>query len=243
MEVLNDILGYKNRKIYQDNDCFSFSLDSVMLANFATIRLRDKMIADLGCGNGVVPLIMSLRTDKNIIGVEIQKKMADMARRSVEYNDLSDRINIINMNMKDFADSDYFESFDLITCNPPYFKVNDKNYFNDSYEKMIARHEVEINLEELLVVARKLLKNNGNFAIVHRPERLMEILFEFKKNHIEPKRIQFVYEKISKGSTLVLIEGQKNGSEGLKIENPIVMYSEDGSMTDGYARLQVEVRK
>ena len=243
MEVLNDILGYKNRKIYQDNDCFSFSLDSVMLANFATIRLRDKMIADLGCGNGVVPLIMSLRTDKNIIGVEIQKKMADMARRSVEYNDLSDRINIINMNMKDFSDSDYFESFDLITCNPPYFKVNDKNYFNDSYEKMIARHEVEINLEELLVVARKLLKNNGNFAIVHRPERLMEILFEFKKNHIEPKRIQFVYEKISKGSTLVLIEGQKNGSEGLKIENPIVMYSEDGSMTDGYARLQVEVRK
>ena len=243
MEVLNDILGYKNRKIYQDNDCFSFSLDSVMLANFATIRLRDKTIADLGCGNGVVPLIMSLRTDKNIIGVEIQEKMADMARRSVEYNGLSSQINILNMNMKDFADGDFFESFDLITCNPPYFKVNDKNYFNDSYEKMIARHEVEINLEELLVVARKLLKNNGNFAIVHRPERLMEILFEFKKNHIEPKRIQFVYEKITKGSTLVLIEGQKNGNEGLKIENPIVMYNEDGSMTDGYAGLQVEVRK
>ena len=243
MEVLNDILGYKNRKIYQDTDCFSFSLDSVMLANFATIRFRDKSIADLGCGNGVIPLIMSLRTDKEIVGVEIQEKMAAMARRSVEYNGLSKQINILNMNMKDFAKGTYFESFDLVTCNPPYFKVNDKNYFNDSYEKMVARHEVEINLSDLLVTARKLLKNNGNFAIVHRPERLMEILLEFRKNHIEPKRLQFVYERISKGSTLVLIEGQKNGKEGLKIENPIVMYNEDGSMTDSYALLQVEVRK
>lgn len=242
MEVLNDILGYNNRKIYQDNDCFSFSLDSIMLANFSTIRLRDKLIADLGCGNGVIPLILSLRTDKKIIGVELQEKLYNMAKKSVEYNDLSDKIEIINMNMKDFADSDYFESFDLITCNPPYFKVNDKNYFNDSYEKMIARHEIEINLPDLLICAKKLLKNNGNFAIVHRPERLMEILLEFRKNSIEPKRIQFVYEKISKGSTLVLVEGQKNGKEGLKIENPIVMYNEDGTITDDYALLQEEVR-
>lgn len=242
MEVLNDILGYKNRKIYQDTDCFSFSLDSVMLANFATIRLRDKLICDLGCGNGVIPLILSLRTNKNIVGVELQKKLCDMAVKSVNLNNLSEQIKIINMNMKDFVNSEYFESFDIITCNPPYFKVNDKNYFNDSYEKMIARHEIEINLSELLLVVNKLLKNNGNFAIVHRPERLMEILFEFKKNHIEPKRIQFVHEKLSKGSTLVLIEGQKNGNDGLKIENPIIMYNEDGSITDDYALLQEEVR-
>ena len=243
MEVLNDILGYKNRKIYQDDECFSFSLDSVMLANFATMRFRDKNIADLGCGNGVIPLIISLRTEKHIVGVELQEKLADMARRSVDLNGLSDQISIVNMNMKQFADGEYFESFDLITCNPPYFKINDKNYVNDSYAKMIARHEVEINLSELLIVARKLLKNNGNFAIVHRPERLMEILFEFRKNKIEPKRIQFVYEKISKGSTLVLVEGQKNGREGLKIENPIVMYNDDGTMTDYYSRLQLEVIK
>lgn len=243
MIVLNDILGYRDRKIYQDSDCFSFSLDSVMLANFATIRLRDKLIADLGCGNGVIPLILSLRTDKNIIGIEIQEKLANMAKDSVNLNGLSEQINIINMNMKDFVNTDYFESFDLITCNPPYFKVNDKNFFNDSYEKMVARHELEINLSDLLVVANKLLKNNGNFAIVHRPERLMEILLEFKKNHIEPKRIQFVYEKIDKGSTLVLVEGQKNGKTGLQIENPIIMFNNDESMTDYYASLQVEVRK
>ena len=242
MEVLNDILGYKNRKIFQDTDCFSFSLDSIMLANFATIRLKDKRIIDLGCGNGVIPLIMSLRCDKKIIGVELQSKLADMAKRSIEYNDLTDTIEIINCNMKDYVSDETFESFDLITCNPPYFKVNDKNYFNDNIEKVIARHEVEITLSELMVIVKKLLKNNGNFAIVHRTDRLMEILSEFRKNNIEPKRVRFVHEKSNKESTLVLIEGQKNGKVGLKVENPFILYNEDGSETEEYKKLLVEVK-
>lgn len=242
MEVLNDILGYKNRKIFQDTDCFSFSLDSIMLANFATIRLKDKRIVDLGCGNGVIPLIMSLRCDKKIIGVELQSKIADMAKRSIEYNGLTDTIEIINCNMKDYVSDETFESFDLITCNPPYFKVNDKNYFNDNIEKVIARHEVEITLSELMVIVKNLLKNNGNFAIVHRTDRLMEILSEFRKNNIEPKRVRFVHEKSNKESTLVLIEGQKNGKVGLKVENPFILYNEDGSETEEYKKLLVEVK-
>ena len=242
MEVLNDILGYKNRKIFQDTDCFSFSLDSIMLANFVTIRLKDKKIVDLGCGNGVIPLIMSLRCDKKIIGVELQSKLADMAKRSVDYNNLNDFIEIINCNMKDYVSDETFESFDLITCNPPYFKVNDKNYFNDNIEKVIARHEVEITLSELMVIVKKLLKNNGNFAIVHRTDRLMEILSEFRKNNIEPKRVRFVHEKSNKESTLVLIEGQKNGKVGLKVENPFILYNEDGSETEEYKKLLAEVK-
>ena len=242
MEVLNDILGYKNRKIFQDTDCFSFSLDSIMLANFVTIRLKDKKIVDLGCGNGVIPLIMSLRCDKKIIGVELQSKLADMAKRSVDYNNLNDFIEIINCNMKDYVSDETFESLDLITCNPPYFKVNDKNYFNDNIEKVIARHEVEITLSELMVIVKKLLKNNGNFAIVHRTDRLIEILSEFRKNNIEPKRVRFVHEKSNKESTLVLIEGQKNGKVGLKVENPFILYNEDGSETEEYKRLLVEVK-
>ena len=242
MEVLNDILGYKNRKIFQDTDCFSFSLDSIMLANFATIRLKDKKIVDLGCGNGVIPLIMSLRCDKKIIGVELQNKLADMAKRSVDYNGLNDVIEIINTNMKDYVSDETFESFDLITCNPPYFKVNDKNFFNDNIEKVIARHEVEITLSELMVIVKKLLKNNGNFAIVHRTDRLMEILSEFRKSNIEPKRVRFVHEKSNKESTLVLIEGQKNGKVGLKVENPFILYNEDGSETEEYKKLLVEVK-
>lgn len=242
MEVLNDILGYKNRKIFQDTDCFSFSLDSIMLANFATIRLKDKKIVDLGCGNGVIPLIMSLRCNKKIIGVELQSKVADMAKRSVDYNGLNDVIEIIKTNMKDYVSDETFESFDLITCNPPYFKVNDKNFFNDNIEKIIARHEVEITLSELMVIVKKLLKNNGNFAIVHRTDRLMEILSEFRKNNIEPKRVRFVHEKRNKESTLVLIEGQKNGKVGLKVENPFILYNEDGSETEEYKKLLVEVK-
>lgn len=241
MERLDDILGYKNRKIYQDDDCFSFSLDSIMLANFATIRMRDKNILDLGCGNGVIPLILSLRTDKKIVGVELQKKLANLAIKSVEYNGLESQIEILNINMKDYVNTETMEKYDLITCNPPYFKVNGENYFNLSLEKVIARHEVEVTLDDVFCISKKLLKNNGNFAIVHRPVRLMKIFDLFRKNNIEPKRLQFVYEKISKESTLVLVEGQKGGKTGLKIERPFILYNEDGTMTKEYESLCREV--
>lgn len=243
MEVLNDILGYKNMKIFQDADCFAFSLDSILLANFATIRIRDKKIVDLCSGNGVIPLILSLRTKKDIIGVELQEKLSSLANKSIIYNELSDRISMVNMNIKDFCSEDNIEKYDLITCNPPYFKVNEKNFFKLSQEKKIARHEVEITLSEVINISKKLLKNGGNFAIVHRPERLMEILFEFRSNGIEPKKIQFVYENVEKGSTLVLIEGQKSGKPGLKIERPFILYDLDGTMTDEYSKLLIEVRK
>ena len=245
MEVINDILGYKNRKIYQNTNYFSFSLDSVMLANFATIRIRDKKIVDLGCGNGVIPLIMSLRTDKKIIGVELQNELCSLATKSVILNKLEENIEIINQNMKDFCDMrDNSNKFDLIVCNPPYFKVNaEKNYFNLSKEKLIARHEVEINLEDLFSCVRKIISNNGNFAIVHRPERLLEILDLYRKYQIEPKRICFVYENLEKGSNLVLIEGQRNGKRGLKIERPFILYDKFGKYSKEYERLLVEVNK
>ena len=245
MEVVNDILGYKNRKIFQNTDYFSFSLDSVLLANFATIRIRDKKIVDLGCGNGVIPLIMSLRTDKKILGVELQEKLFALAQKSVSFNNLDDRIQLINQNMKDFANNiENINQFDLVVCNPPYFKVNDKkNFFNESREKLIARHEVEINLEELFTCAKKILANDGNFAMVHRPERMLEILELYRKNGIEPKRIRFVYEKINKDCNLILIEGQKNGKVGLKIEKPLLLYKDDDSYSDEYGSLLVEVAK
>lgn len=242
MEVLNDILGYSNRKIYQNTDYFSFSLDSVMLANFVTVRLRDSNFLDLGTGNGVIPLILSLRTSKNIIGVELQKSLATLASKSVSYNHLEKQINIICCDMKDFVSSDTIEKFDVITCNPPYFKVNDKNYFNESEEKRIARHEVCISLDDVVMISSKLLKNNGNFAIVHRTDRLLEIFDLFRKYHIEPKRVRFVHEFVNKPSTLVLIEGTKNGKPGMKIENPFIMYLENGSKTLEYEKFLVEVK-
>ncbi len=245
MEVINDILGYKDRKIYQDTNYFKFSLDSVMLANFATIRARDKNIVDLGCGNAVIPLILSLRTDKKILGVELQEELCSLAEKSVKINNLEKQIEIEHVNIKDFAkNNDNCNKYDLVVCNPPYFKVNEeKNFFNMEKQKVIARHEVEITLEELFASARKILSNDGNFAIVHRPERLLEILDLYRKNKIEPKRIRFVYENLDKGSTLVLVEGQMNGKCGLKIEKPFVLYKEDGTYTSEYKKLLEEAVK
>ncbi len=234
MKVINDVLGYKNLKIYQDTEFFKFSLDSVMLANFVTINLRNRKILDLGCGNGIIPLILSRRTKADIVGVEIQKSVSSLASKSVIYNNLEKQISIINQDMKEYFKNIESDTFDVITCNPPYFELHSNSCVNKISEKMLARHEVTITLHDVFMIARKLLKNGGNFAIVHRPERLLEILDLFRNFHLEPKRIQFVYEKLTKSPILVLIEGSKSGKPGLKIERPFVLYDESGSKSLEY---------
>ena len=241
MEVINDILGYKNRKIVQDTNFFSFSLDSIMLANFVNIRYSDEKIIDLGTGNGIIPLILSLRTNANIEGVELQKKLCLLANKSIQLNNLNNQITIINDNIKSFVNSNRNNMYDVITCNPPYFKFNEKSYLNLQKEKIIARHEIEITLAEIIITAKKLLKDGGNFAIVHRTERLVEILDLLKKNKLEPKRIRFVFQNLQKESTLVLIEAQKNSKSGLKIEKPFILYNNDNTKTFEYDKLIREV--
>ena len=240
MERLDDILGYSDLKIYQNSNFFSFSLDSIILANYSSVRLRDKNIVDFCTGNGVVPIILSRRTENNIIGVEIQEKLADLASKSVEYNKLTDRISIVCSDVKEYSKL-HLNEFDLVLCNPPYFKVEENSSFNDSYEKKIARHEVLINLDEICDCAKKVLKDNGKFCIVHRSDRLMDVLESFRSHGIEPKKIKFVYDNIEKESTLVLVEGQKCGKVGLKVDKPLVLYNKDGSITEEYKRLQEEV--
>ena len=242
MERLDDVLGYKDLKIYQNSSYFSFSLDSIILANYANIRLRDKNIVDFCTGNGAIPLIVSKRTKNNIVGVEIQEKLAELAEKSVEYNKLTDRITIVNEDVNEFS-SRHLNEFDLVLCNPPYFKVEDKSSFNESYEKMIARHEITFNLEDLCKCCKKVLKDNGNLYIVHRSDRLIDIIETLRKHNLEPKRIRFVYENVSKESTLVLVEAQKCGSVGLKVDSPIILYNLDGTVTSEYELLQKEVRK
>lgn len=241
MERINDILGYKNRKIYQDDNFFSFSLDSVILANYSTIRKSDKNILDLCSGNGVVPLIMSLRTDKKIIGVEIQEDLVKLANKSIKYNKLDKQINMICSDIKEFITKDRYDSYDLITCNPPYFNNYDR--VNLSYEKKIARHEILINLEEVISISSKLLKNGGNLSLVHRPERLVEIISLFNNYNIGISRIKFIYDKIDKPAVSILVEGRKNRKCSLKIDKPLIIKNSDGSYTDEYNKLIVEVVK
>lgn len=232
MDVINYLLGYENLKIYQNTNMFNFSLDSVLLANFVTINQNIKKILDIGCGNAVIPLILSTKTDALIDGIEIQEKSYELAVKSVELNKLQDKINIINDDIKNYYKNCETETYDVIVSNPPYFKVNENSNKNDSEYKTIARHEVTLNVEELIVISKKLLKNKGKLAIVHRPERLIEIIDVMKKNNIEPKRICFIYPKKDKESNILLVEGVKNGLPGLKIMPPIYSHNEDGSYTE-----------
>ena len=234
MKVVNDLIGYKNRKIVQDTEMFNFSLDSVLLPNFITINENIKQILDIGTGNAPIPLILSTKTKANIIGYEIQKEVSLLAKESIEINNLQNQITIINDDIKN--NTYETETFDIITCNPPYFEVKDKSKFNKNDYKTIARHEVNLNLEELLKISKKLLKNGGTLGLVHRPERLIDILFQMRKYNIEPKKIRLVYPKKEKEANILLIEGKKNGKKGLKILPPLYSHNEDGTYTEEIQR-------
>ena len=229
MKVVNYLIGYKNIKIVQDTEMFNFSLDSVLLPNFITLNKNIKQILDIGTGNGPIPLILSTKTKAHITGYEIQKEVSELAQESIEINKLQKQITIINDDIKN--NTYETETFDIITCNPPYFEVKENSKFNKNDYKTIARHEVNLNLEQLLKISKKLLKNGGTLGLVHRPERLIDILFQMRKYNIEPKKIRLVYPKKNKEANILLIEGKKNGKKGLKILPPLYSHNEDGSYT------------
>ena len=224
MIVKNRLLNFKDTIIYQDDDYFEFSLDSVLLANFVTIKLADKRIIDLCTGNAPIPMLLSFRTKARIFGVELQKNIYDLGVKSVIENGLNNKIELINCNVLDLNTSDYYEKFDVVTCNPPYFKYEKGNIINPNMGKALARHEIKITLDEIIKIAKHLLKNGGTFSMVHRADRLIEIINIMQKYKIEPKKIRVVYSKIDKPSNTILIEGVKNGKSGLKILNPLIVY-------------------
>ncbi len=230
-KVKNYLLGYKDMFIMQDTDYFNFSLDSVLLANFVTLNKNITKIMDIGCGNAPIPLILSTRTNAEILGVEIQKDLYNLALESVELNNKSNKISIVNDDINNLYLNIESDTYDVITCNPPYFKYNENSNINYNEHKTIARHEVTLDLEKLFKISKKILKNNGVISIVHRPERLIEIIEVMKKNNIEPKRIRLVYPKKEKEANILLIEGVKNGKPGLKIMSPLYSHDEFNEYT------------
>lgn len=231
MEVINDLLNYNNLKIVQNSNWFSFSIDSVLLANFVNVNNKQKIV-DFCTGNAPIPLFLSTKINSNLIGVEIQKEVYDLAVKSIKINGLEDRITIINEDVKEFAKNSQTDVYDLITCNPPYFKYNDKTNINEDNIKAVARHEICLELDDIFKCAKKILKNNGKIAMVHRTDRLVDIIIAMKNNNIEPKRLQFIYPFENSKSNLVLIEGAKNGRTGLILEENIIVHNEDGSYTN-----------
>lgn len=230
--IINDLVYFNNIKIVQNKDYFNFSLDSVLLPYFVQINPSTKRIMDLCTGNAPIPMILSLKTDAEIFGVELQKEIFDLAKQSIDLNKQFKNIKLINEDVKNISNLYETDYFDIITCNPPYFKKQENSIINNNKIKSIARHEIEINLEDIIKVSKKLLKNGGSLNLIHRTDRLIEIIYLMKLNNIEPKRIRFIYPKNGKESNLVLIDGRKNGSTGLKILPPLYVHNEDGSYTD-----------
>jgi len=218
-------------KIIQNSEVFSYSVDSVLLSRFPKLPNRG-LIVDLCAGNGAVGLFASTRTQAQILAVEIQERLADMAQRSIELNDLAQQMQVIHDDLKNLGNYISGSKVDIILCNPPYFKVDEHSNLNGSEHYLLARHEVATNLEEICTIAQRVLKSNGRLAMVHRPDRFLDILETMKNHNLAPKRIQFVYPKQGREANMLLIEAIKDGSpDGLKILPPLFIHEQDGSYT------------
>ena len=221
--VKNDLFDYDNLKIYQYEDKFKFSLDSILLAEFVELKETTKTIVDFCTGNAPVPLILSTKTNAKLYGFELQQNIYKLAKLSVVENNLESQINIVNDNLTNALDYLLPESVDAVTCNPPYFKYDkSKSLINDDDEKAIARHEIAMNLDDLMTSAKYILKNKAPLYIVHRCDRLEEILECLDKYNFKVKKLQFVYAGYKKEAIMVLIKATKNGKSGsLKVMPPI----------------------
>jgi tRNA1(Val) A37 N6-methylase TrmN6 len=226
-----DYLLAENLRIIQSPSVFAFSLDAVLLARFVYVPIQKGNLIDLCSGNGVVPLFLSARTKGQIIGVEIQERLYDMAVRSIEYNGLEQRLQMIHGDIKDMPKQLGYGKFDVVTCNPPYFTTPSKEEINPNEHLAIARHEILCTLEDAVKASSQLAKQGGKVAFVHRPGRLLDIITLMREYRLEPKRIQFVYPKKGKEANTLLIEAIKDGSPDLKISPPLFVYNEDNEYT------------
>ena len=230
MELIHELLGYKNIKIIQDSEMFNFSTDSMQLAYFVSCSPKTSKIIDLGCGNAPIPLFLTMKTKAHIIGVDIQKEIYNI--RSVKLNHFEDQIEIINADIKDIYKIVGTNCFDIVTCNPPYFKYLETSNINKNDYLTIARHEVKITLEDIISESKKLLTEKGSLYLVHRVDRFPEIINLLSKYKFEAKRIRFMYPKVnSDEALLVLIDAKNNANPGLKILPPFYMYDENGEYT------------
>lgn len=203
---------------------FCFSLDSILLADFVKPNYNTKNIIDLGCGNAPIPLFLTLKTKAKITGIEIQTAVYDLAKRSIELNHFEKQIQIINADIKDLYRSLGANTFDLVIANPPYFKYKEGSNINHNDYLTIARHEVKINLQDLIIEARRLLKNTGSFNLVHRTERLAEVIRLLHEAKFGVKRMRFVYSKQESNALLFLVEAKADMKDDVRIEKPLYIY-------------------
>lgn len=228
-----DDLQINHLRIIQNTDGFCFGIDSVLLSEFASDIKSESKVIDLGTGTGILGFLLLGKTRiSNVVGVEVQEEVADMANRSVELNNLKDRFKIINCDIKELLSNVNREEFDVVITNPPYKKTNSGRK-NDNTKKLISRHEILADVYDFVKASNDVLKDKGTLYMVHRPERLSDIICALRKYKIEPKKIRFVYSKEeSTTAKLVMIKAVKNGGEFLQIEKPLYIYKNNGEYTD-----------
>ncbi|EIA4762946.1 tRNA1(Val) (adenine(37)-N6)-methyltransferase [Staphylococcus pseudintermedius] len=224
-----DYLIREDLRIIQNDAVFSFSTDALLLGHFTEVRKRDRIL-DMCAGNGVIPLLLSDKGNNVITGVEIQPQLDNMAVRSVQYNHLEDRITMVEMDINALIQAYSPAQFDLITCNPPYFKANQTNQHQLEAHK-IARHEIYCTLDDCLRVSNHLLKEGGRVVMVHRAERMLDLFESMRHYRIEPKRLHMIFSKPGKAAQTIVVEGRKGGRQGLDIAPPFYIYDEQGDYT------------
>lgn len=228
-ERIDQLMQY-DLEIIQSPDVFSFSLDAVLLGDFAHIRKRDDLkILDLCSGNGAVALMLSQKTKSSIYAVEIQEELVDMAKRSIKLNHLEDQVQVIHKDLKEISKAHY-DSVDIITCNPPYFPMTERGAVNPNEHLAIARHEIYLTLDELMAKISKLLKVNGKAYLVHRPDRFLELMDTMRKYEVTPKRVRFIHPTDEMNANMVLVEGIKRGKEaGFQMLPPLYVHDKSGA--------------
>lgn len=226
-----DDLQRNGYRIIQNRNGFCFGMDAVLLSGFVRAGAKDRIL-DLGTGTGILPLLLHAKTgSKDVTGLEIQEKMAEMAARSVRLNDLEEEVHILEGDIRKIRELFPAKCFDVVTCNPPYMK-NSSGIQNPEEEKAIARHEILCSFEDVARAAAYLLRDGGKFFLVHRPERLAELMDILRGNKLEPKRMKMVHSFLDEKAVMVLIEAASGGGTFMTVEKPLIIYKEKNVYTE-----------
>jgi len=230
-EEIND-LEYKGLKIIQNKKEFCFGIDSVLLANFAKDIKSGSKVLDLGTGTGIIGVLLCAKSELGeIVGIEVQAHVCELAARNIALNKLENKFKIINENIKNLDNIIEGGTIDVIVTNPPYKKEN-TGLKNENEAKLISRHEIKCTLIDLLKASARALRDKGEIYMINRPERLVDVLVGMRENKLEPKLIRFVHSREDKAPKLVLIKAIKNAKEFLKIERPLIIYKKEGTYTE-----------
>lgn len=226
-----DDLQRNGYRIIQRTDGFCFGMDAVLLSGFAMVKKGERVL-DLGTGTGIIPILLEAKTEgEHFSALEIQREVADMAKRSVSLNGLEEKIQIVEGDIREASQIFGTASFDVVTSNPPY--MNDAHGLkNPDLPKAIARHEVLCTLDDVVREASRVLKAGGRFYMVHRPHRLAEIITVLRGYKLEPKRMKMVHPFADRDANMVLIEAVRGGGVFLKMEAPVIVFKEPGVYAD-----------